>query len=60
MDAEGIITCWGDDYYGQISQTPTTAFVSFSTGYYHTCAVDESNSIQCWGWDQFEQSSGRP
>ena len=44
--------CWGDDSYGQISDTPTNVLLSsLSTGQNHNCGLDTSGQVHCWGYD---------
>jgi alpha-tubulin suppressor-like RCC1 family protein len=59
VDANGALTCWGQNYYGQLSAgsstvlTPTAipsvkSVTSVGLGDQHSCAVD-STGVSCWG-----------
>jgi len=66
VDVEGKIYCWGRGSNGQLgngteedssvpvavdtSKISTSKFIKISTGYYHTCALDEEKRIYCWGY----------
>ena len=58
LDIQGNIHCWGagtSDFgqepdYGQ-SIPPVGTFSSLSLGEYHSCAMDETGMITCWGRD---------
>ena len=57
----GTISCWGDNYYGQLgngTDTNSSAPVQIvditdakavSAGYRHSCALREGGTISCWG-----------
>jgi Regulator of chromosome condensation (RCC1) repeat len=66
LDAGGDVSCWGDNFFGQLGTgdtsdraTPvaTTGLGSgvgaVSAGYRHTCAVTAAGGIKCWGYNQF-------
>ena len=47
--ANGEITCWGWNDYGQ-SDAPAGEYIAVSTGWNHSCAIRESDgAIACWG-----------
>jgi alpha-tubulin suppressor-like RCC1 family protein len=48
-DYQGVATCWGDDADGQASPPIGVRFARLAAGDAHTCGIDESESIQCWG-----------
>ena len=50
LDDAGVVTCWGNDEYGQ-STVPDSlgTVVQVSAGYNHTCALDDAGTMTCWG-----------
>ena len=55
------ISSWGDDQYGQVSNTPNgTDFIAVAGGYEHGYALAADGSISAWGYDQYGQVSGTP
>lgn len=66
---DGRVSCWGNNFYGQVGTDDYTDFIStrtdfvdlgepavdMSAGYNHTCAVTESGTVQCWGNNKFGQ-----
>ena len=40
-----------------IGAAPATGFVAVSAGYRHTCAIRESGEIECWGDNDYGQST---
>jgi alpha-tubulin suppressor-like RCC1 family protein len=64
----GEILCWGWNEYGQLGDGSTTgsptpvgvlglpsAAVSVSAGGHHTCAILDTGSVVCWGWNEYGQ-----
>ncbi len=62
--AGGSVTCWGDNYYGQLGDntaddhllpnpvsTLARGVQAISAGLRHTCAVTAGGGVACWGWD---------
>jgi hypothetical protein len=52
--------CWGDDTYGQVSETPTSAgpWEQVSAGWRHSCAIDlNTGFVTCWGDDTYGQAT---
>jgi alpha-tubulin suppressor-like RCC1 family protein len=68
--ADGTITCWGDNTYGQggvsnasssfinppsASVLNITTAIGISCGGYHTCATIADGSTMCWGYNAYAQ-----
>jgi len=63
------LVCWGDNAYGQLgdgttsdSSTPVNVdvgsgrfAVAVSGGKYHTCAILDDGSLECWGYNGYGQ-----
>ncbi len=46
MKADGSVVAWGQSYYGQVSDTPTTSdFTQVAAGYYHSLALDAAPQL---------------
>lgn len=69
----GDVSCWGNGQYGQLgngdtspvakSDTPVQVkgisdAVSVATGNQHTCAITESGTVSCWGFNTSGQVGG--
>ena len=66
---DGRVSCWGNNYYGQVGTNDETDFiftktdfvdlgepaVDLAAGYDHTCALTDSGTVQCWGSNKFGQ-----
>ena len=58
--ADGIVS-WGDDRFGQVSDTPTgTDFIAVAAGWNHSLALTTDGSIIGWGEDNYGQISDAP
>lgn len=68
----GNVLCWGDNTFGQIGvgsssinfSTPQlvtlpSKTVALAAGNYHTCALMDTGSIQCWGYNYTGQLGNR-
>ena len=56
LNASGAILCWGDNSYGQVSDTPMTdGYIQALAVDDTSCAVHSSGSFDCWGRDQWGQ-----
>jgi alpha-tubulin suppressor-like RCC1 family protein len=64
----GALKCWGHNLYGQIGDGTTTdrlvptdvyglssGVLEVSGGRYHTCALMNSGSVKCWGYNNHGQ-----
>ena len=60
LRTDGTVTCWGNNEFGQVSDTPTGAFTSIAAGPDHTCGIRTDNTVACWGNDGYGQVSGTP
>ena len=62
----GGVVCWGDNSYGELgnntmtnSSVPvavtglTSGVQAIAVGQYHSCALLENGSVQCWGFGDF-------
>jgi alpha-tubulin suppressor-like RCC1 family protein len=58
--ADGTVSCWGSNNYGQLGDgttkerdvpTPVLGYAvkQISLGQYHTCALMTDNTVRCWG-----------
>ena len=54
--ANGSVTCWGGNEYGQAT-APPGAFSQLGTGYVHTCAIRTDGTIACWGFNNRGQAT---
>jgi hypothetical protein len=56
-EGDSLVTCWGEDYYGQ--STVPAGLVNpsaIAAGGYNTCAIDDTGVI-CWGQDSYGQAT---
>lgn len=74
IDSAGALWCWGnngayqlglglpsDPTYNEPQEvSPGTVFTDVAVGPYHTCAVEESGGIWCWGSDSTGQLGNGP
>lgn len=61
VKTNGSLTCWGENFYGQLGNGSTTStslptsfatsvgVTSISAGYGHTCAMSSTAGALCWG-----------
>lgn len=71
LDTEGDIYCWGRDSEGQLGNGPGSTgdaynptlvlrdpgdyYVGITAGLYHTCAILDSGTARCWGYNAYGQ-----
>ena len=54
----GALTCWGDDYYGELSISISLPSQVVSNGRYGACAISAAtSSLACWGRNDYGQGS---
>ena len=68
VEGDGIISCWGRNYNGQLGNgTTTDSWVPVSVagltgvraitlGAYHTCALLKSGGVRCWGYNGYSST----
>ncbi len=57
----GSIVSWGQDFRGQVSNTPTTNdFTQVAAGGFHSVVLKSDGSLVSWGWDIYNQVSNTP
>jgi alpha-tubulin suppressor-like RCC1 family protein len=57
---DGTVQCWGDDVLGQASPPATGNFVEVSAGAEHTCALQATGDVSCWGANTHGESTPTP
>ncbi|MCL2825170.1 MAG: hypothetical protein FWD57_14365 [Polyangiaceae bacterium] len=68
LTKEGEVKCWGGNAYGKLGDgtnedrhTPVTVqglelgVVAVSAGGSHTCAIEKSGNLKCWGYNYYGQ-----
>ena len=56
--ADQQVICWGTNNFKSTDVPPGLGAVKgLSVGGYHTCAVRQDDTLECWGWDQYQQSA---
>lgn len=57
----GLVTCWGDDRFGVVSNVPTTPVRNIAMGWDFACAISISDgSVVCWGDNTFGTTTDAP
>jgi alpha-tubulin suppressor-like RCC1 family protein len=66
----GTVKCWGYDYDGELGHEDSTYYLyrssavdvtavtdvrSIAAGASHTCALTNTGTVKCWGWNKFGQ-----
>lgn len=57
LQSDGVVACWGNNDYGQVSDTPAGVFKFIAAGAHHTCGSRYDDTIACWGRNDYAQSS---
>jgi len=61
LRADGSIVSWGEDSFGQVSNTPSgTRFTQVAAGGFHSLALRIDGSVVSWGNDSNGQVSNSP
>ncbi len=70
IHTDGSLECWGDDTFGELDGTPSSATtasppvagaftqVSASRDGFHNCALRVDGTVLCWGGDKYGQVNG--
>ncbi len=64
LDAGGVVTCWGDDAGGKVSdwgraRYRSERFSQVSAGNFLTCGIKTDGSVMCWGYPENEDGTNR-
>ena len=59
LRADGAVTCWGDNSYGESAPAPG-AFTQISAGGIHACGLRADGTAACWGDNSSGQSNPAP
>lgn len=64
LDPGGLVTCWGDDAAGQVSdwgrwRYRSQRFASISAGSFSTCGILTDGSVMCWGYPEQDNGAHR-
>ncbi len=52
LDTDGAVTCWGEDWYGVVSDVPTaTGHRDLVAGWDYACVIGGDDQVTCWGDD---------
>lgn len=49
LRADGTVTCWGDNTWGELNVPADERFIQISSGRASTCGVTEDRRVVCWG-----------
>ena len=53
---DGVVVCWGENFYGQATPVPGE-YRSVSAGAGFTCAVRTDGGVACWGNDTYGEAT---
>ena len=59
LKADGVLSCWGWNAYGQTT-VPPGVYTQVSAGTFHTCALKADGSLSCWGYNTYGQTTVPP
>ncbi|MDE2817689.1 MAG: hypothetical protein OXM03_13935 [Chloroflexota bacterium] len=64
LESDGLVTCWGEDAAGQVSdwgrwRYRSQRFDSISAGSFFTCGILTDGSVMCWGYPEQENGTHR-
>jgi hypothetical protein len=57
--SNGIATCWGNGYWGQL-EVPDLRFIDIIAGDFFTCGQTEDRAITCWGCENRDGEDEEP
>jgi hypothetical protein len=64
VNIDGSIACWGDGHEQVVTDIPAGVFGSISCGLHFCCAIDDVDTLTCWGatsgWSYNGQSTDYP
>lgn len=69
LASDGEVRCWGDNTYGEVGSNALlqpvlspvlvselqSSTAQLATGRAHSCALDKSGGVRCWGWNTVGQ-----
>jgi alpha-tubulin suppressor-like RCC1 family protein len=56
VQTDGVVACWGENYFGQATP-PIGTFTQVSAGGYYTCGVQTDGMVSCWGDNSWGQAT---
>lgn len=64
LEPDGLVTCWGEDAAGQVSdwgrwRYRSQRFTSISAGSFFTCGILTDGGAMCWGYPEQENGTHR-
>ena len=55
---DGTLVSWGDNTYGQVTNTPTGTFSAVAAGGWHSVAIRTDGTLVSWGFNGFGGADG--